>query len=117
MRVPISASTGIRPTWSCTAAFRSGFERARLVRVRRWRRPTLGRMVRMCAKGESAMPGPLMIAISLALLAGSGHALAQTNPGTAAAAKADRPFNVGFVLYTRGKAPGTLDARWNYGNA
>ena len=63
------------------------------------------------------MPGPLMIAISLALLAGSGHALAQTNPGTAAAAKADRPFNVGFVLYTRGKAPGTLDARWNYGNA
>ena len=32
-------------------------------------------------------------------------------------AKADQPFNIGFVLYTKGKAPGTLDARWNYANA
>jgi hypothetical protein len=75
-------------------------------------------MVRMCAKGESAMSKPLMIAISLAaLLAGSGSALAQTSPGAAAAAKADGPFNIGFVLYTKGKTPGTLDARWNYANA
>ena len=61
------------------------------------------------------MPGPLMIAISLALLAGSGHASAQTS--LASAANAGRPFNIGFVLYTKGKVPGTLDARWNYGNA
>ncbi len=25
-------------------------------------------------------------------------------------------LNIGFVLYTRGTAPGTLDARWNYAN-
>jgi hypothetical protein len=26
-------------------------------------------------------------------------------------------LNVGFVLYTRGDVPGTLDARWTYENA
>ncbi len=26
-------------------------------------------------------------------------------------------LNVGFVLYTKGEAPGTLDARWTYENA
>ncbi len=25
--------------------------------------------------------------------------------------------NIGFVLYTKGDAPGTLNARWNYANA
>jgi hypothetical protein len=25
--------------------------------------------------------------------------------------------NIGVVLYTKGDAPGTLEARWNYGNA
>jgi hypothetical protein len=59
-----------------------------------------------------------MLAISLAaLLTGSASALAQTTPPPAAAAKADQPFNIGFVLYTKGKVPGTLDARWNYANA
>jgi hypothetical protein len=59
-----------------------------------------------------------MLAISSAAL-GSASALAQTTPtpAAAAAAKADQPFNIGFVLYTKGKAPGTLDARWNYANA
>lgn len=33
------------------------------------------------------------------------------------AAKADQLFNIGFVLYTKGKVPGTLDARWDYANA
>jgi hypothetical protein len=59
-----------------------------------------------------------MLAISSAAL-GSASAWAQTTPtpAAAAAAKADQPFNIGFVLYTKGKAPGTLDARWNYANA
>jgi len=64
------------------------------------------------------MPGSFMLAISLAaLLPGSGSALAETTPAPAAAAKANQPFNIGFVLYTKGKVPGTLDARWNYANA
>lgn len=64
------------------------------------------------------MPRSLIFAIaSAALLSGSGAALAQTSPTAAAAAKTGQPFNIGFVLYTRGKVPGTLDARWNYGNA
>jgi hypothetical protein len=31
-----------------------------------------------------------------------------------AASKAQGPLNIGFVLYTRGDAPGTLKARWRY---
>jgi hypothetical protein len=64
------------------------------------------------------VPRSSMFAIvSAALLSGSGTALAQTSPTPATAAKADQPFNIGFVLYTKGKVPGTLDARWNYANA
>jgi hypothetical protein len=59
-----------------------------------------------------------MLAISFAaLLPGSASALAQTSSNVATAAKAHPPFNIGFVLYTKGKVPGSLDARWNYGNA
>ena len=58
------------------------------------------------------MPDRFIFAISLAAtLSGSG-ALAQTGPTSTTAAKADRLFNIGFVLYTKGKIPGTLDARW-----
>jgi hypothetical protein len=60
---------------------------------------------------------PSMLAVSLALLSASASALTQTSPTLPAAAKASQPFNIGFVLYTKGKMPGTLDARWNYGNA
>ena len=64
------------------------------------------------------MPRSIMLAISLAgLLCGSGSALAQTKSTPPAAAESDRPLNIGFVLYTKGQVPGTLDARWNYGNA
>lgn len=60
----------------------------------------------------------VMLAISVAaLLSGSGVAPAQTSSTPVTAAKADQPFNIGFVLYTKGKAPGTLDARWDYANA
>ena len=64
------------------------------------------------------MPRSFMLAISLAiLLTGSGSALARAKSKTPTAAKADQPFNIGFVLYTKGKTAGTLDARWNYANA
>jgi len=59
-----------------------------------------------------------MLAISLAaLLSGSSSALAETRPAPATPAKLDQPFNIGFVLYTKGKLPGSLDARWDYANA
>jgi hypothetical protein len=51
------------------------------------------------------------------LLPISGSAAAQPSPQSPVATKADKPFYIGFVLYTKGKAPGTLDARWNYANA
>ena len=64
------------------------------------------------------MPRMSMLAISLAaLLSGSSSALAETHPAPAIAAKPEQPFNIGFVLYTKGKVPGTLDARWDYANA
>ena len=51
------------------------------------------------------------IAASLAgLLLGSSVASA------AAASRAPDPSNIGFVLYTKSYAPGTLNARWMYAN-
>lgn len=43
--------------------------------------------------------------------------LASSFAPVAIAAEAQDPVNVGFVLYTKGDAPGTLMARWNYANA
>lgn len=64
------------------------------------------------------MPRRFLLAVSLAvLLPGSSSVSAQTSPKLPAPTHADKPFNIGFVLYTKGKAPGTLDARWNYANA
>jgi hypothetical protein len=54
-------------------------------------------------------------AVSLAVWL-SGSALAQTS-ATRLSTETKQPFNIGFVLYTKGKTPGTLDARWNYANA
>jgi hypothetical protein len=59
-----------------------------------------------------------LLAVSWALLLpSSGSVSARTSSKPPAASKANKPFNIGFVLYTKGKAPGTLDARWNYANA
>ena len=59
-----------------------------------------------------------LLAVSLtALMLSSGSVFAQASSKPPAAAKVSKPFNIGFVLYTKGKAPGTLDARWNYANA
>ena len=64
------------------------------------------------------MPWRFLLTVSLtALLLSSGSVSAQTSSKPPAAAKVSKPFNIGFALYTKGKAPGTLDARWNYANA
>jgi hypothetical protein len=56
------------------------------------------------------MDRPFFIAASLmGLLLTSGCAT------VAAASEAPDESNIGFVLYTRSYAPGTLDARWIYG--
>jgi hypothetical protein len=44
----------------------------------------------------------------LGLLSGSTSAVM--------AAEAHKALNIGFVLYTKGAAPGTLNARWTYQN-
>ena len=45
--------------------------------------------------------------------------LGLTSPRASTAKASDAPDvpNIGFVLYTKSYAPGTLNARWMYGNA
>ena len=45
--------------------------------------------------------------------------VALTSPHASTAKASDAPDvpNIGFVLYTKSYAPGTLNARWMYGNA
>jgi len=70
------------------------------------------------ARGGSAdMPRLPLLVVSLALLPVWSSGSAQTSPQPSAAAKADQPFNIGFVLYTKRQVPGILDARWSYANA
>ena len=45
------------------------------------------------------------------LLLGSGGA------AVAMSSEAQHALNIGFVLYTKGDTPGTLNARWTYANA
>ena len=49
-----------------------------------------------------------MSAVLTGLLLAAGCAPAPTT------SKAHRPLNIGFVLYSKGDAPGTLKARWRY---
>ena len=49
-----------------------------------------------------------MSAVLTGLLSAAGCAPAP------AASKVRAPLNIGFVLYTKGDAPGTLKARWRY---
>jgi hypothetical protein len=44
-------------------------------------------------------------------------ALTSHRASTARASEAPDVSNIGFVLYTKSYAPGTLNARWIYGNA
>ncbi len=47
----------------------------------------------------------------------AGFLLASGIAPLSMATEAPELVNVGFVLYTKGDAPGTLKARWNYANA
>ncbi|MBS0422775.1 MAG: hypothetical protein JSR66_34025 [Proteobacteria bacterium] len=42
--------------------------------------------------------------------------LASGGASVGLASEASKPLNIGFVLYTKGDAPGTLNARWTYQN-
>jgi hypothetical protein len=56
-----------------------------------------------------SMRGSLITAVSLA-----GLPLASGGASVAMASEAQHALNIGFVLYTKGAAPGTLNARWTY---
>ena len=60
----------------------------------------------------------ILLATSISAFATVSTAAADpTNLGTPAVSKAGEPLNIGFVLYTKSRTPGTLNARWNYANA
>jgi hypothetical protein len=42
--------------------------------------------------------------------------LASGGASVGLASEAPKALNIGFVLYTKGDAPGTLNARWTYQN-
>jgi len=46
----------------------------------------------------------------------TGLLLAPTRTSAQTASAAANPSNIGFVLYTKSHAPGTLNARWIYGS-
>ena len=46
----------------------------------------------------------------------TGFALASGSASVAMASEARQALNIGFVLYTKGDVPGTLNARWTYQN-
>lgn len=51
-----------------------------------------------------------LVSVALTVLGMPGAA------SLAVASDAHQPLNIGFVLYTKGAAPGTLNARWTYQN-
>jgi hypothetical protein len=46
----------------------------------------------------------------------TGFVLATGSASVAIASEARQALNIGFVLYTKGDVPGTLNARWTYQN-
>ena len=46
----------------------------------------------------------------------TGFMMASGSASLALASEAQPALNIGFVLYTKGDAPGTLNARWTYQN-
>lgn len=59
----------------------------------------------------------ILLATSITALAVSAAAADPTRLEAPAVSKAGEPLNIGFVLYTKSRAPGTLNARWTYANA
>lgn len=47
----------------------------------------------------------------------TGLLLVSGSASVAMASEAEDALNIGFVLYTKGDAPGTLNARWRYTHA
>ncbi|MBS0663222.1 MAG: hypothetical protein JSR48_08140 [Verrucomicrobia bacterium] len=47
----------------------------------------------------------------------TGLLVASDNASVPVAGDARQPLNIGFALYAKGEAPGTLNARWNWANA
>jgi hypothetical protein len=54
---------------------------------------------------------PVLIAVALTVLG-----MTAGPASVALASDTHEPLNIGFVLYTRGAVPGTLNARWTYQN-
>ena len=52
------------------------------------------------------------VSLTVLVLASSGASVGLASE----APKAPKALNIGFVLYTKGDAPGTLNARWTYQN-
>ncbi len=46
----------------------------------------------------------------------TGFVLASGSASVATASEARQALNIGFVMYTKGDVPGTLNARWTYQN-
>jgi hypothetical protein len=46
----------------------------------------------------------------------AGFVVAAGSASVAIASEARQALNIGFVLYTKGNVPGTLNARWTYQN-
>ena len=46
----------------------------------------------------------------------TGFVVAAGSASVAIASEARQALNIGFVLYTKGNVPGTLNARWTYQN-
>jgi hypothetical protein len=46
----------------------------------------------------------------------TGFVLASGSASVAMASEARQALNIGFVMYTKGDLPGTLNARWTYQN-
>lgn len=46
----------------------------------------------------------------------TGFVLATGSASVAIASEARQALNIGFVMYTKGNVPGTLNARWTYQN-
>ena len=53
----------------------------------------------------------LLLILSFAVFTNLSYSQNESN------SKNKEPLNIGFVLYSKSNTPGTLFARWNYGNA
>lgn len=72
---------------------------------------------RSTTAGDFMLRSFLLAAVMAALPAGPASASATTSREASPVSTVAEPLNIGFVLYTKSRVAGTLNARWNYGNA